>query len=232
MAKGVANDPLVRFEVQDSGIGIPADKLSGLFEQFKQADASTTREYGGTGLGLSITQNLARLMGGDAGATSTPGSGSTFWFTARLSRGHSPMPGPASQTQPDAAEELRAGHAGKRVLLAEDNFVNREVAEALLRSAGLVVETAANGQEAVEKAKAHGYDLVLMDMQMPVLDGIAATRAIRTLPGWDSKPILALTATALSEDRAACIEAGMSDFITKPVEANTLYRAILQWLGT
>jgi Signal transduction histidine kinase len=221
---------LVRFEVQDSGIGIPADKLSGLFKQFKQADASTTREYGGTGLGLAITQSLARMMRGEAGATSTPGNGSTFWFTARLGRGHGPVP--SSQTEPDAAEVLRAEHCGKRLLLVEDNPVNLEVAKALLNAVGLVVETAANGQEAVEKATAHGYDAILMDMQMPVMDGMQATRVIRTLPGWDSRPILAFTAAALNEDQAACIRAGMNDFITKPVEASTLYRTLLRWLST
>jgi signal transduction histidine kinase/ActR/RegA family two-component response regulator len=222
---------LVRFEVQDSGIGIPADKLPGLLEQFKQADASTTREYGGTGLGLSITQHLARMMGGEAGATSTPGSGSTFWFTARLDRGHGPMPDLSSPVQPnDAASVLRTEHCGKRVLLAEDNFVNREVAVALLNAVGLVVETAANGQEAIEKARAKGPDLILMDMQMPVMDGLHATRVIRTLPGWESKPIVALTANAFSEDQAACIEAGMSDFLAKPVEAGMLYRVILKWM--
>ncbi|WP_242470973.1 PAS domain S-box protein [Thiocystis violacea] len=224
-----ADGLLVRFEVQDTGIGIPPDKQSKLFQSFEQADASTTRRYGGTGLGLAITAQLARLMGGSAGAESAPGQGSTFWFTAKLERG---QPGQrATHVHWVAAEsEMRVRHAGARLLLAEDNPINREVALELLASVGLTVETAENGREALEMAAVGDYDLILMDVQMPVMDGLAATRAIRALPAWRSKPILAMTANAFEEDRRACLEAGMNDFVPKPVEPMDLFDALFRWL--
>ncbi|WP_084150784.1 hybrid sensor histidine kinase/response regulator [Azohydromonas australica] len=221
---------LVRFEVQDSGIGIPEDRMYRLFRAFEQVDASTTREYGGTGLGLAITKRLAALMDGEVGVSSTPGVGSTFWFTARLHRGHGVMPAAAPRGASDAEEVLRLKHAGRQVLLVEDNIVNREVALELLHSVGLGVDTAVDGREAVVKAREHDYDLILMDMQMPHLNGIDATQQIRMLPGWADKPILALTANAFVEDRDACIRAGMNDFVVKPVEPNMLYRTVLAWL--
>ena len=219
----------VRFEVQDSGIGITPEQQSRLFGAFEQADASTTRKYGGTGLGLAITRHLAQLMGGEAGVESEPGQGSTFWFTARLARGHGAMP-TAAAPRPDAEAELRRRHAGTRVLLAEDNPINREVALELLHAVGLAADTAEDGLAALEKAKAGDYALILMDVQMPNLDGLETTRALRAHPAWRDKPILAMTANAFEEDRHACLEAGMNDFIAKPVEPNAMFATLLKWL--
>lgn len=223
-------DALVRFEVEDTGIGIAPEAAPRLFTEFEQADRSTTRRSGGTGLGLAITRRLAELMGGEAGMRSAPGAGSTFWFTARLRREARPPGERSAPPADDALIALRRDHAGSRILVAEDDLINAHVARAILEDAGLVVDVAADGLEAVAMATRGGYRMVLMDMQMPNMDGLDATREIRRHCPAAQLPIVAMTANAFADDAARCFDAGMDDFVSKPVDPDRLYTTIHRWL--
>ena len=227
----------VRFEVQDSGIGIAPEAQARLFQDFEQADKSTTRRYGGTGLGLAICRRLADLLGGSVGVDSTPGKGSRFWFQvnvepATMNDEHAPEANTLarSHTARERLAALAAAHP-RKLLLAEDNPVNQEVAVALIGSTGLVVDVAADGQQAVDMVASGDYALVLMDVQMPVMDGLDATRAIRRLPQGAELPILAMTANAFDEERQRCLDAGMDDHVAKPVVAEQLFSTLHDWLS-
>ena len=220
---------LLRFEVEDTGIGISAETVPRLFTSFEQADSSTTRKYGGTGLGLAITRRLAELMGGEAGVASTVGVGSCFWFTVRMKKEAVATDSAPSDTC-DNEKQLNERCAGRRVLIVDDEPINREIAQMLLDDAGLQTDVAENGAEALTKAREAAYDLVLMDMQMPNVDGLEATRQLRQTTAYRHTPIIAMTANAFSEDRHRCLDAGMNDFLTKPFVPDNLYRMLLKWL--
>ena len=219
----------LRFEVRDTGIGIAPEYRYSIFDSFCQADGSSTRRYGGTGLGLAITRELVGLMGGEVGVTSTPGTGSTFWFVVKLARAGVPcaaLPAPVELPLDDIAWHF----AGKRLLLVDDDQVNREVALAMLAGTGLQVDMAENGLEAVRAVRERDYAAVLMDVQMPYMDGMQATRLIRTMPDRAGLPVIAVTANAFEGDRQRCFDAGMNDFIPKPIQARVLHSVLLRWL--
>ncbi|HSD37157.1 MAG TPA: ATP-binding protein [Rhodocyclaceae bacterium] len=225
---------MLHFEVNDTGIGITPEQQGRLFRSFEQADTSTTRRFGGTGLGLAICKRLASQMGGEVGVDSQIGHGSRFWFTAQLSAATTVLAHSSTAATPKPAAPLDL--AGFTVLLVEDDELNQRVARGLLEAQGMRVETADNGLAAVERARAlsaeHHIDIVLMDMQMPHMDGPEATRALRELPGWADTPILAMTANTGSNARALCDAVGMNGFFTKPVEPARLYAAISEALRT
>jgi signal transduction histidine kinase/ActR/RegA family two-component response regulator len=220
----------VRFEVQDTGIGISADALSRLFSAFEQADNTMTRKYGGTGLGLAITRRLAQLMGGEAGVQSASGVGSTFWFTVRLKKQREPQATSLPASSSDAEKLIQLRYRGKRLLIVDDEPVNREVAKMLLEDSGLLIDTADDGEQAVAMAREAGYATIFMDIQMPRLNGLAATQQIRGLPGYLKTPIIAMTANAFAEDRARCYAAGMNEFLIKPFDPGSLFETLLRAL--
>jgi PAS domain S-box-containing protein len=220
---------LLRFSVRDSGIGIAEDKIGILFNKFSQAEVSITRKYGGTGLGLAISKQLAELMGGSVGVSSQKGKGSEFWFTVQLRRGL----GPGSKSKRGEPEGQAAVLLNAKILVAEDNSSNREVAQAMLRRLGLRADAVANGVEAINALGSIPYDLVLMDMRMPVMDGIEAARQVRNPESAvlnHDIPIIALTANAMQNDRTSCLAAGMNDFVSKPMSMGILREALKKWL--
>ena len=231
---------LVRFEVQDTGIGIASGALSRLFQSFEQIHQGRTRAYGGTGLGLAITRRIAELMGGTVGVESQEGVGSRFWFTARLQRSadlqtvSTDVLGGASPSvealATDWEQVLKAEFPHRQVLVVEDDAFNQEIALMLMEEVEQEVSLADDGRFALNMASERVYDLILMDMQMPHMDGLETTRRIRQLASYSHVPIVALTGNAFDENRAQCLEAGMNDFVTKPIDPQRLYRAMVeQW---
>lgn len=227
------NELLLYFEVRDTGIGLSDEEQKQLFQAFQQADASTSRQYGGTGLGLALSKRLAELMGGEVGVISQKGQGSRFWFTARLARVETLDQAIAGKGEGarSAAVTQPGGLLGARVLLVEDNPLNQQVAIKLLEKAGLLVNVASNGQEALDWLHKEKFDCVLMDVQMPVMDGFEATRQIRSDPAISNVCIIAMTANAMQEDKSQCLAVGMNDFITKPIKPEILYAAISKWIA-
>ncbi|OYU85010.1 MAG: hybrid sensor histidine kinase/response regulator, partial [Burkholderiales bacterium PBB5] len=224
--------PWIRVSVEDSGIGMTSEQMLQLFQRFSQADSSTTRRFGGSGLGLVICKHLVELMGGSIHADSAPGRGSTFWFDVPLQAALEPAP-TASETI--ASREVHASPVGPRparVLVVEDNAVNCMVVQAMLERLGMTVTLATDGAQAVAAIQANDIDLVLMDCQMPVMDGYEATRRIRSSGHARAQvPIIALTAHALAEDRQRCDLAGMNDYLPKPVTGEALARVLQRHLG-
>jgi two-component system sensor histidine kinase/response regulator len=223
---------VLRFEVEDTGMGVPAEQQHRLFHAFEQVDGSITRRHGGTGLGLSISRHLARMMGGEVGCSSEPGQGSVFWFTARLSKVANESARPPEHQVPSTLDDLKLRCEGARVLLVEDQELGRLVAQDMLRYiAGIEADIACDGVEAVDKAKGQSYDLIFMDMQMPRMDGMEASRCIRGLSAHAATPIIGLTANAFSEDRQRCLDAGMNEHLAKPLSIEALTAVLMRWLS-
>jgi two-component system sensor histidine kinase/response regulator len=226
-----ASNVLLRFDVSDTGIGISEEGIANLFQLFQQADTSTTRKFGGTGLGLAISKQLSELMGGAVGVESEVGKGSTFWFTASLEKAL-PLSVDCNETDTQLFQEqdVRKAICGAKILLVEDNSFNQLVATDMLENAGVVVMIAINGKEAIDMLRQQSFDCVLMDMQMPEMDGLEATRRIRADDAIAETLIIAMTANTRSEDRKSCIAAGMDDLLTKPILPDLLYATLANWL--
>jgi len=231
-----------RFVVRDTGIGMTQEQLERLFSAFTQADASTTRKYGGTGLGLAISKNLVQMMHGEIWAESTPGEGTAFIFTVLFGKVDETMENGKTDAIPAQATlcsenqgNTESPHPDKKnpgsILLVEDNEINQIIAQELLRKAGYMVEIASNGQEAVHMVKQKHFDLVLMDIQMPIMDGLAATREIRNENAFHNLPIVAMSAHAMAGDKEKSINSGMNDHITKPISPDILYATVDKWIN-
>ncbi len=222
----------LRFEMHDTGIGLAPEHMDRLFQPFEQADVSTTRKYGGTGLGLAICGRLVDLMGGKIGVESQLGVGSTFWFELPFAPVQPRGRHEVSQAS-GVARAIRAGvpPSQVRLLLVEDDPINQEVATDLLRSKGFEVDVAENGAVGIERTETTQYDAILMDVQMPVMDGLTATRELRKRASSAATPILAMTANAFAEDKAACHDAGMDDFVAKPIQPDAFFATVCRWTG-
>lgn len=221
----------VRFQVFDTGIGLNNEQAGRIFNAFEQADNTTTRKYGGTGLGLAINRRLAELMNGEVGFEANPSGGSCFWLSLPLVKIAQSTVSTAATGETTAEQRLRERHGDKVILVVEDNEINREVLINLLEEAGLQVEVAEDGEQAVERLTARIYDLILMDIQMPRLDGTEATRRIRHLHNGASVPILAMTANVSEANRQDCLNSGMNGHIAKPVVPEHLFSTIEHWLN-
>ncbi len=220
---------VLQFAVRDTGIGLTGEQIGKLFKSFSQADSSTTRKFGGTGLGLTISKRLVEMMNGKIGVESEPGKGSSFFFTAVFGHGDEEEIS-ARSSRKGVDEESFRSIQGARILLVEDNEINQQVARELLENSGFVVDIAADGQQAVEAVEKESYDLVLMDIQMPVMDGYESTREIRKNPQLKDLPILAMSASAMTQDRENALDAGMNDHVAKPIDLNQLFAALLKWI--
>ncbi len=221
----------ILFEVTDSGIGLSEEQMSRLFGLFQQADASTTRKYGGTGLGLAIARQLAERMGGEVGVRSSLGIGSTFWAVIEVGVREAGAAEEAEQKQKALTSAQHLRFDGARILLAEDNLFNQQIAREMLEQAGATVTLASDGREAIDQATANTFDCILMDVRMPGIDGLQATQALRGLPATASVPIIAMTANAMVEDREECLRVGMNDFIPKPVNPDQFLEILGKWVA-
>ncbi|MCP4701987.1 MAG: transporter substrate-binding domain-containing protein [Gammaproteobacteria bacterium] len=236
-AESVTDDEaMLLFMVKDSGIGMTVEQQTRLFQAFSQAESSTTRCYGGTGLGLAICKHLVELMGGTIGVKSESGQGSEFFFSTRFGLGEEQPPlkhkvSAREKTLPDLRRETVQNIKGTHILLAEDNAINQQVARELLEGAGISVSVACNGLEAIDVLQKETFDLVLMDIQMPQMDGYQAAEIIRQNQEFKDLPIIAMTAFAMQSDREKCLAAGMNDHITKPFDPNSFFRTLGQWLN-
>ncbi len=220
----------LEFCVRDTGIGLSGDEIGRLFSAFDQADASTTRKYGGTGLGLAISKRLVLLLGGELWVESAVGIGSSFTFTSLFRRGEANAAMTLDEHEQQMLAQAQQQVNGARILVAEDNEFNQQVIQEMLEQCGASVRLCSDGAAALRLLQAEDFDIVLMDVQMPVMDGYAATRAIRATPALTGQRIIAMTANAMGEDRARCLEAGMDDFETKPIDPDRLLLTLAKWL--